>query len=305
MHGYVLWSYRTYLPQYEAWRKPVELKRQVKLLHRGRKWLSMLRRANEGYLKPLEKVLMLTYGRTGKRRRELMQELMAPEPPQTSEEIVKVSAPKLYLKGWKPPVKVDLLMKSQSQQRKWLDRFQGKVKTDSKIPSENIWGKPLPTSRLRNATHKWYVKQVDQLFPPLPAIEQKELQMLATGEKDWCGPVKRRTQTQANSDEKHTAPTENTLLEGPEKGQSFSKYINGRPHYITPRIMRRLWAVVFKHVPVLEQRPYTSKWSIQWGDPDKPIQLVVPPMANRDALLFPKSSSEPLPPTSQRMSMSA
>src|SRR2546423_4505710 len=185
MHDYVLWSYRTYLPKVKEGRKPIAFKRQVRLLHRGRKWLSVLQRANEGYLKPLEKVLMMTYGRTGKRRRELMQKLMAPEPPQTHEEVAAFSFPKQYVDGWKPPAKVQALMRSQARQQVWLDRSSAKVKTKAKIPAENSWGKPTPQCRVINMTHAWYVKHVEQVFPPLPDHEWEELRSFAVGAVDW------------------------------------------------------------------------------------------------------------------------
>src|SRR5271163_3977922 len=155
MHNYVLWSYRTYLPKPAAWRKPIEFKRQVRLLHRGRKWLSMLQRANKGYLKPLEKVLMMSYGRTGKRKRELMQKLMAPEPPQTSEEVATFSVPKPYVKDWKPPAKVDALMRSQAKHQAWcfawlrikastfaggFQSFTYGLGTENVATSSEVWG---------------------------------------------------------------------------------------------------------------------------------------------------------------------
>lgn len=293
MHNYVLWSYRTYLPKPAAWRKPIEFKRQVRLLHRGRKWLSMLQRANKGYLKPLEKVLMMSYGRTGKRRRELMQKLMAPEPPQTSEEVATFSVPKPYVKDWKPPAKVDALMRSQAKQQAWLDKMSAKVKTKVKIPAENSWGKPMPTSRIINMTHKWYVKQLDNLFPPLPEAEWEELRSLATGEICWRGPAKRRTPAQGNSSLNSNAPTENTLLAGPQKGHTFRDFVNGRPHDITPRLMRRLWAMIFRHVPMFSWNREKERWTVIWGDAEKSPQLIAAPSSTRDALLF--SSYKPPP----------
>ena len=286
VHNYVLWSYRTYLPKVKEWRNPIAFKRQVKLLHRGRKWLSMLQRANEGYLKPLEKVLMMTYGRTGKRRRELMQRLMALEPPQTHEEVAALSFPKPYVKDWKPPAKVEALMRSQAKQQALLDRISAKVKTKLKIPVENSWGKPMPQCRVKNMTHAWYVKQVDHLFPPLPESEWEELRLLATGEIVWHGPPKRRTRTHDVSNLDSNAPTETTLLEGPRKGHTFRDYVNGRPHDITPHLMRRLWAIIFRHVPVISLNKDKEKWTVRWGNAEKSPQLVAPPSSTRDALLF-------------------
>lgn len=286
MHNYVLWSYRTYLPEVQAWRKPIDFKRQVRLLHRGRKWLSMLRRANEGYVKSLEKVLMLTYGRTGKRRRELMQTFMAPEVPQTHEEVAAFSVPKPYTPDWKPPPKVDALMRSQAKHRAFLAKISAKVQPKVKIPAENSWGKVMPQSRVRNMTHEWYAKQADNLLPPLPASEWEELRSKATGEVVWQGPAKRRRRGQSDSAVDSSAPTESTLLEGPKKGHTFGDYVNGRPHTITPRVMRRLWAMIFRHVPLLSWNESGEKWTVQWGDAERDPQLIAAPSSTRDALLF-------------------
>lgn len=286
MHNYVVWSYRTYLPEVRAWGKPIELKRQVRLLHRGRKWLSMLRRANEGYLKSLEKVLMLTYGRTGKRRRELMHTLMAPEAPQTHEEVAAFSVLKPYTTDWKPPPKVEALMRSQAKHRAFFDRISAKVQPKVKIPAENSWGKPMPQSRVRNMTHAWYAKQADNLLPPLPESEWEELRSLASGEVVWQGPAKRRPRGRSDSTVDSSAPTESILLEGPQKGHTFGDYVNGRPHNLTPRLMRRLWAMVFRHVPVLSWNESREKWTVQWSDAEKDRQLVATPSSTRDALLF-------------------
>ena len=291
MHGYVLWSYRTYLPRWMP-RKDIPFKRQVKLLHRGRKTLSMLRRANDGYLKPLEKVLMITYGRSGKRRRELMQQLMAPEPLMTNEEVEISSAPRPYVKGWTMPAKVDALIRSQSQHQSWLDRTSAKMQTKPDIPEHNSWGRSMHPSRVKNLTHRWYVKQLENLYPPVPYFEHRELQSRATGRLEWEGPNPRRVRAGGNSGPEDTVPIEKTLLEGPEKGHTFTKYVLGRPHQLTPRLMRRLWAVVFKHVPLLDWNVEKNRWTVSWGDPIKPPQLVTPSATARDALLFGSASSE-------------
>lgn len=51
------------------------------LARSARHGLSVLQRANQGYQRPLEKVLFMSYGRTGKRRHELLAELMKPQVP--------------------------------------------------------------------------------------------------------------------------------------------------------------------------------------------------------------------------------
>ncbi len=57
LHDHVIRSFRKYLPRVQQQRGEIPLFRKTALLHRGRKGLSILRRANQGYLRPLQNVL--------------------------------------------------------------------------------------------------------------------------------------------------------------------------------------------------------------------------------------------------------
>lgn len=246
--------------------------RQVSLLHRGRQSLSLLRRANEGHVKPLHKILSMTYGRSGKRRRELMEKLMAPEIPQNSEALEKVELQTKYTREWKPPAQLLALMRSQSEQVAYLGENKRRIKPKVAIPQTNLWGKKMPQTRVKNSTRKWYAKQTDYVFPPLPENERLDLRSLATGELEWW-PVLRRTQPgQPSALQVFEQELQQAILDGPQKGRMFKEHIDSRPHELTDRFMRRLWAYVYKHVPTMTYYPETKRWRVYWHDiPKRPV----------------------------------
>ncbi|KAI5284020.1 hypothetical protein KEM54_001641, partial [Ascosphaera aggregata] len=88
---------------------------QIVVERRARQLLSVLRRANEGYIKPLEKVLLLSYGRLGRRRYELLEPYFG---------VVNAGKPKhrrdpgpvkIAPARWAPTLSLRLLIESQSQ----------------------------------------------------------------------------------------------------------------------------------------------------------------------------------------------
>lgn len=286
IHNHVFCSFRNYLPKIQAWREEIPLSRQVSLLHRGRQSLSLLRRANEGYVKPLHKVLSMTYGRTGKRRRELMEQLMTHEVPQNSEELENLVLKPKYTREWKPPAQVLALMKSQSAEVDFLGENKRKIKTKVNIPEKNIWGKDMPESRIKNTTRRWYAKQANYVLPPLPENERQDLRALATGEQEWF-PTPRRTKAgRPSSMEVFEQNLRLAILDGPQKGHTFGDYVKGRPHELTNRFMRRLWAYVYRHVPTMSYFPETERWRVYWHDiSKKEVQQAVTD-AGQEALLF-------------------
>lgn len=269
IHRHVLQTYRNYLPKIKERRKEVPLARQVSLLHRGRQSLSLLQRANQGYVKPLHKILSMTYGRSGKRRRELMESVMAPETPTNNEALGKVELEAKYTRAWKPPPQLLVLMRSQSEQVEYLGENKRRVKPKVVIPQTNVWGKPMPNSRVKNTTRKWYAKQTEYVLPPLPENEREDLRSLATGEQEWW-PVLRRTKLgQPAAMDILEQELQKTILEGPQKGHTFRAYVDGRPHELTDRFMRRLWSYIYKHVPTMTFSPETKRWRVYWHDVSK------------------------------------
>lgn len=269
LREHVIHSYRKYLPRHRKQRKEIPLSRQMTLLHRGRKGLSILRRANQGYIKPLLNVLCWTYGRKGRRRRELTDKLMREDIPPDRAAVEALSTDHAYSRTWKPPAMVMALLRSQAVNSEYLDRTViGTMNLKSKpdIPEKNSWGRQMPEKRVKNMMHRWYTKQAKRLLPPLPEAEFQRLQALADGKigaED--GAVPRRNSIVELSSEGGSFVNEKLLLEGPPKSHTFATYINGRPHHLTNRLMQRIWATIFQHVPRMTPGLTTQKWEVKWN----------------------------------------
>lgn len=129
----------------------------------------LLRKAQVGRLRSLTKVLYMSYGRTGRRRHELLAEMLAEPVPADTEAVRHVVTNKKTNFGddWQPPAIVMALLKSQInnpeiQQR----RPRAQVKTVApSIPSQNSWGQPVPHVRKVNLRQKWYQDVLDSLLP--------------------------------------------------------------------------------------------------------------------------------------------
>lgn len=229
--------------------KPPSTSRQASLLRQARKGLNLLSRANDGYSSALEKVLSHTYGRTGKRRYELMRFVRAPDNPETQEDVIKMATAsadgvpqRTFLTN-----RMKALVKAQKNQRASLLLRLPIRKLAPKIPPTNSWGRPMPKRRVRNMEKRWFAKLLDRVLPPLPLQEWQYLRDLAHGKVAWTRPAPRRG---------------NSPRASPEDGSRH-------PHRITARYMRRLWAKVFVQCPVMNWDDAKSKWNVAWGSIDR------------------------------------
>lgn len=226
--------------------------------------LSTLRRANEGYSKPLEKVLRLSYGRIGKRRRQLLDAMIVPEVSSDNLAVADlVKKPAMFEDGWQPPSMVVELLKSQDSNYA-VSRLGVRYQVrhfEPQIPRQDVWGKPVAPSRRRNIRKKWYAPVLDSLYPPLPDRDLNILEGLISGSIRW-EPTKRRKAIgiPRPSNENLTS----FLAQGPCKGHTFRAYAAGRPHKITRRFMRRLWRRISALVPRISWNEAGQKQRIVW-----------------------------------------
>lgn len=255
MRRYVLDRYR----RTEATTKPV-----ATLTRTAKSGLSLLQRANEGYPKPFDKVMFMSYGRIGKRRHKLLAILMEPAIPNDAEAVRKLlEQPILMQDGWEPPEIVTRLIKSQINNGVIMSsRLRTQMKTiHPVIPEQNSWGKPVCQSRRVNIRKRWYSNALDSLFPPLPADELRVLEGLISGAVPWTL-VQRRKQIQT------AVPEELDLMsflgKGPQKDHTFRKYVNGRPHKFTSRFMLRTWKRISAFVPRQQWNATSKKWNFSW-----------------------------------------
>ncbi|KAK4948608.1 hypothetical protein LTR10_012612 [Elasticomyces elasticus] len=292
------------LPEYKTPKtntgRDIDFPKQIHLLYRGRKFLSTLKRANEGYTTPLEKVLRMTYGRIGPRRYTLLNKFTYPAPPRVVaqdlftelEGIPDLGDPEvlsetkdtlsaspaaqdlltevgdikdlkdskdLLLEKWTLQPRLEALLTSQVNLQETFERTGRrvpKVKTKFKPPATNIWGKPLPKCREKNLKHEWYNSNLKAALPPLPEPEYKELHDLVTGVKKMPPAPKRRAKARQSNGthEQELLDKQSALVfQGPKPGARLKDFQQGRPHNITPRLLRHLLGrTVLKQSPLVK-----------------------------------------------------
>lgn len=271
IHKYALTRYRAYQNI-----KDLSASRRTHVLQKARKGLSILRRANDGYLNPLHKVLWTAYGRIGRRRRQLMAEIMTPQVEENPSAVGTLELAPKYDRQWKPSDIFTALLASQVGRKGQFDRKIGKkasrnLKKEPDIPENNKWRRPMPMKRVRNMTRRWYAKCAEALLPPLPDHEWEHLRRLAWGEMSCLGSKPRRKPAKNTQEESRHVLNDDVLVIGPPKDKEYRLSTNNRPHHITPRFMQRTYSLIFMHVPVVTWDEVRKNWAIKWGSKPEPV----------------------------------
>ncbi|GME27087.1 hypothetical protein BKCO1_1700054 [Neofusicoccum parvum] len=227
-HQHVLRRFRDYHPppprSTNGGKQPASLAlspRRIRgALKNARKGISFLRRANEGEMGPLQQLLLLTYGRNGRRRHALMEALLVPDPMSEraavelrAAEVKTALDPSMSIQGIPKAVaetprqngkphkyeisprysKLRALLESQKRAARAVELRRAKLKSTSlEVPLTNIWMRPFPRKRERNMVRKWYASVLDKVFPPLPEDEWERLRDLIMGTCKWRGLERRR-----------------------------------------------------------------------------------------------------------------
>ena len=259
-------SFRRYLPRDLHLPRcrpvPVDHNRESKNLKKGRHLAETLRRANQGYPAPFEKVLRWTYARLGKRRRVLMSGMTSLESNGIEGELEELEpqTPIKFSKDWKPSPTILALMSSQEKQYNHLPWINARISSKRPNPQEkNIWGKSMPECRFRNKQRKWYAINLDLMLLPLPDAEYNHIKACATGETRVEPRLRRIT---ASVHLQPSEKAEESVLEEPK----MSQHIAGRPHEMTQRFFRRHYQRLLLHVPYAQElanspeRPLAIKW---------------------------------------------
>jgi hypothetical protein len=286
MHKHIIHRYRNYARSPQA-TETLSITRLIYLRRAARHMLSVLKRANEGYLRPLEKVMFLSYGRIGKRRHHLLEDLLMQDiPPSTDGLTEMVLSPPRFEDGWGPPsILMDLLKSQHSNEFVMRSSVRQQVKTFApKIPAENSWGRPLAPCRRRNIRKRWYRAVLDSILPPLPEADMNILHGLLSGTQPWA--QKQRRKAPYQSEPQEPMLTALFLAEGPQKGHTFRKYRRGRPHKITHRLMKRLWWRIYHLVPRMKKDLVKNKQFYEWGSPKSGRGLAVAINDNNISDLF-------------------
>lgn len=217
-------------------------KQEAYYLKRARKYLYMLQRANQGYLKNLENVLRMTYARKGKRRRKLMEDLMARDT--TDVKLLPDS-----FKQWKPPNEFAVLLRKQNKIQDYFDRRS--IKPMPKIPALTTSNKPFPKRRALKMMRKWYARHAQIIQVPLTEAEWSSIYLKATSKMDGYTKVKQGRRSLASvsvfaaddeelslQDELEFIGSTSTQKAAPQHSVRVKKLL-GNPHKLTRRFMRR------------------------------------------------------------------
>jgi predicted DNA-binding WGR domain protein len=246
-----------------------------------------LERAGQSNERDLKKALYLTYGRAGKRRRELIQDLLEPEENSFPED--QAALEKLINKpsekerqGKDQNSKLKAFIKSQRFNHP-ADAPRGKItQLRPQIPEENIWGRPVPLRRQENIRRAYWADTLDKLMPPVPRYEWDRLRDLATGAIPIEEPPPRRIRAREvhervdqNLWEYFSIPTNRLKLALEEIELNADDVVTHwgtrmNPHTkglktLTPRFMRRLYATIWSMTPTMSQDEVTKAWTTKWG----------------------------------------
>ena len=193
------------------------------LQKKGHVGLRILNRANDGELKPLYKVLYAAYGRSGRRRHELLAPLLQPdeiqsEPRETESEprdeeafepmrwdLSTVQVPDVF----EPPTIVDgktIVVKISRRYSRLRAILNTQVQTalpsgaltelkeaGFRMPAKNSWGRSMPRRRVRNMARKKRTRVLSRALPPLPIEDWEHLRRLIASKASWEGQPRRRT----------------------------------------------------------------------------------------------------------------
>jgi hypothetical protein len=235
--------------------------------------LNVLQRASMGEIKPLTKVMHLSYGRTGRRRRELIVALLRADA-KPMQETDPSAAPPVFKEGHtaesppSPRPVFDTFLQSQSLNHP-PDTSRVKIRhLQPQIPKENIWGRPVALKRQRGLRHKWWSETLNKLLPPLPELEWNRLKDLATGVIPFEGPPPRRS-TRLSPKRKPREVLELSSLKNPIRHAVRHSLDNRQKtmhqHEINARFMRRIWANVWNLTPKMSYDGESIEWIVTWG----------------------------------------
>ncbi|KAL8686820.1 MAG: hypothetical protein Q9218_006845 [Villophora microphyllina] len=264
-------------------------KKVLEALKDARKSLKYLQRANDGHPQHLHTVLAMTYGRVGKRKRQLISKLQTPNP-LTDDAAVAVLSQQIVsqkLGRGNPKVpqlteKALALLKSQTKEgsTRFYSRATLKKRTEPNVPETNSWGRKFPERRRVNFIKRWHATTLDRLMPPLEAAEWERLKGLATGEMRWEGPVPQRKLGTTRFKYPLHEPSASTLIlaalrKAPHRLTSSTSRIVPRgfhedtrtsPRELTPKFMRGIWSRVFQKCPRLNWDEQNKEYLVTWGE---------------------------------------
>jgi hypothetical protein len=272
----------------------------------------------------LRKVLLATYGRSGKRRVELLQPLLVPIErqqlfsdgianlvmqkrdtaevttkagdgisllPNSTDRQAKAKPDKAKLPKPPPPPppsdrskslhplnrdisealltpQLSALVKSQLQHGILRPGQSSLTQARPQILALATSGLPMPISRLRNLSQDWYRDVLLRVLPPLPTAEWNRLRNLANTTQRPHEILIPRRRSAAGKGRSSSSLSRPSMLELVVSGAQFSRghFENREARNLTPRMMQRAWAEVFKLCPLLRWDEEWKTWTVTWGE---------------------------------------
>lgn len=279
--------------------------RSARRLRQAHRELRALRASNAGDMARMRKVFLRVFGRVGRRRRELVTELVRRELPTDTEALAQYAAEMTSIASQR---KVDWLDAWDIEKLRAFARSQvnaslvnsprpsltvHQTMPEEDLPAENSWGRPLPVRLARTKLKKMWAQVADKCMPPLPKEEWERLSDLAQGklqdpEQRWLPPP-RRPVALGTSDGvlpgvqswdwrayavkpvaavDRPANRRNKLLTGAVDDNTPT----GDPqpidcHKYTAKSWRRMLGSVWQLTATMERKPAGSGWRIVWGKP--------------------------------------
>lgn len=180
-------------------------------------------------------------------------------PPAESTEAEAIHEPSRARPPKKAPPLFTALSTSQSSASSYIPSQTRTNRSRPKLPTTTIWQRPLPASRIRNLTAKWYAKEASILLPPLPLPEWTHIRSIAAGSSPLTPrPRRAAATTQVFSPAPAPAELASSLLALPQREAGYEGKKRGNPHCLTARFVRRQYEWLLRHVPLQIDAPKAS-----------------------------------------------
>ncbi|RPB10612.1 hypothetical protein P167DRAFT_525646 [Morchella conica CCBAS932] len=252
---------RIYITRYIVQRFRVNLTadswRRTKLLKEGRRGLSILIRANAGDPKPLTKIMEMSYGRTGRRKHELLEPILKQDPEVEPEPLIPDEP-----RSKPPAISAALRVLLSSQHGRNITS-----KIVPKLPETNIWGRPLPIRRKVNMLHRHHSSLLTKVLPPLSEYHMERLERLVSGLENPKPPRRRAF----------------TALPLPE---------GTKVHNPTARFRKRIWKKILAQSSTLSLDGEKNRWIVKYSPLTEKPRVAVGKLEDFEGLIVEKSTQQ-------------
>ncbi|KAJ4377172.1 hypothetical protein N0V86_006614 [Didymella sp. IMI 355093] len=259
---------------------------------KAQKGLNFLRRANQGEGPCIQKVLWFTYGRLGRRKHALLQDLLKPDPtwpegPAPLQQLyrsdlkclqyfeapqVRADAHVIYISKQYPRLRA--LVTSQSKQP--VDKKSVVKSHFLKTPILNTWQQPMPIKRAINNVRRWYADTMTLLLPAVPADEWDHIESMSKGRKPiaFVRPRKpaRDVTPQPHVDDSSLGRILHHSLALDKLSKADRPQGVDRPHTLSARFMQRLYTKLLTLTPKLKYDETRKQWFAIWGQHFKSLK---------------------------------